>query len=101
MTTGSPQYVGIIPVRQDIPVLPRPPEDNLGTKEWAEHGNCAVYTLNHGILDGSWNLVVGGTVLIRSQKGGWYMTGLKKNSKGWYVHCADETVWIVWSMERS
>jgi hypothetical protein len=97
---GKPEFIGAFPVWCELEVLRTPKEDEIGAKEWAEHGNCAVYVFNGGPLDHRWTLAVGGAVLIRSTHGGWFMTELRKNSRGWYVHVQGETVPIVWSEKR-
>ena len=97
---GPPEYIGAMPIRSDLEILPAPPGDTLGAKEWAEHGNCAVYVPNGGILDGSWTMTAGGTVLIRSTKSGWYMVDLAKDRTGWYVTCDKVRVPIEWSDAR-
>jgi hypothetical protein len=98
---GEEEFIGAMPVRTDLPIEPQDPKDSIGAKEWAQYGNCIVYVPNGGPLNADWTLAEGGTVLIRSTKGGWCMTEMRKDSKSWFVICDNKRVPIVWNNERA
>ena len=97
---GEEEFIGAFPVRTELEILPTSPGDSIGAKEWAQQSNCMVYVPNCGPLNADWTLAEGGTVLIRSTKGGWCMTEMRKDKKGWFV-LLGKRVPIVWSRERA
>jgi len=103
VTIGEPEFVGRVPVRQELTVRAEPPGPSYGELEWKDYGNCVVYAFNGGPLDKRWRLVVGGWVLIRAKAGGWFMTDLERDKKGWFARVGDKLetrVPIVWSGTR-
>jgi hypothetical protein len=89
---SEPQLVGRMPVRTELAILPdqpRGPSD--GEKEFAEHGSIALRVFmsaddpRDNLVDFSWTLKVGGSVLVRGKGWGWFMTDLEKDQKGWFV----------------
>ena len=99
----GPVFIGAMPVRMELEVLPPSDDPSIGAKEWAEFGNCLVYVFNGGPLNANWTLAEGGNVLVRTTKpgGGWWISELLKDQGGWYVMCDDTRVPIVWSDKRA
>ncbi len=105
---SEPEFIGRMPVRQG-PMMPWPPRTgpSLGELEFTEHGSIALRLfcgvdsdIEDNTIDSSWTLVVGGSVLVRGKTGGFYMTELEKDAKGWYVTCGDHKPRVTFDERR-
>jgi hypothetical protein len=92
----EPKYVGSMPIRSELAILPAPIGPSLGELEFAEHGSIALRVLvgvdspiEDNTIDDSWTLARHGIVLVRGKKGGFFMTPLEHDSRGWVVYVGE------------
>lgn len=108
---GEPEFIGKLPIQNDLTEIPEKTEPSIAEKEWKEYHNNAIYVFNGGIVDSSWKLEEGGIVMIRVQAGGWYIVPLEyrfgkggrrdgKERDNWFVTCNGTKVPIRFDPKR-
>lgn len=96
ISVGKPEFVGRIPVRTELEILPPHMGSSEGEKEFAEHGSIALrFPMSHDApgdnrMGSSWRLGRGGTVLIRAKAGGFFLVPMEKDRSGWFVRLGTE-----------
>jgi hypothetical protein len=100
----EPEYIGKIPVRQDIEILPNPALP-VGEQEWEEHGSLLITIFGVGGEITDQNAIRSGMyIMVRSARGGWYLDcKVKCNKKiGLYAIVGEDSVRvpIKWCSKR-
>ena len=89
----EPEFIGAMPIRTELHVLPPPSGPSLGEKEMEEFGGTALRVFaphdlppgEDNVLDETWPLKDGMSVLVRGKNGGFFMTSLDQDRNGWFV----------------
>ena len=101
------EYVSKFPPSRELPIEPMV-GPSPGEEEFAEHGSIALRIfvdvasdVKDNIIDTSWKLAKGGTVLVRAKAGGFYMVPLQKDDRGWFVTCGKSETKVTLDSKRN
>jgi hypothetical protein len=94
---GEPEYIGSIPIRQDLEILERPKDyKSPAEQEFEQHKSIALRVPmsymdpRDNTLDDTWRLMEDAIVLIARQQGGFSFCPLEKDRKGWFLRLKED-----------